>query len=363
MASNKKDSGKAIVTYYVHVFMKNGLLLPLTLLLFCNGKNSMNIQMNVAIPTRVNFWKKDAKKDLYDDMKYITSHVKPFKFKNKIISIPAHIDKTWLHKSCEYIANLNARSQACLFAYTTPEFWIINGHKAGKNGGHMLTWKPIKDYTVFVQEILSKKEAKYYFKGDVSDLQKLNAQMKSLTKSKEPDAYDKYMILSKKLTDRVKQRKDLFTKKFYKKADEIATRVSRALMFYYQYDQLYGPVTFYEFSDVLPKVSESQWNRVLDLYIKNFDAIFSHAPSVNDHFIAYRGTEGKVLRHIRSYTSMTLSKDVARDFINKNTNCCLHEVKFEKYSAVLPIMVISRVQGELEILVHPDAKYKKSILP
>jgi hypothetical protein len=308
----------------------------------------------VSIPVRSHFFGKDfAKHDIFDEVTYIHDHRRPFKYEYKKVRIQTDV-VPWLLQACEYVKTLSKRQQTCLFAYSTPEFWTINVHKSGVDASSHLLWEPIEDYSYLAYELLIAKDRDQLFTGDLREALSLRRKVKSL--KRQPDAFDAYDAAFRDFAKLVGPER--YTDRFYARAEELAVRQSPAILFYDQFNDLFGPLTLREYFKRIPHVSQAQWKAVLDLFVEELDALILGTPPTPSPVVLYRGTKGKRVRSRRTYTSMTLSKEVAKEF----ADCRLHELRFPKGSRLLPMMCASRYSMELEVLALPSARYRQQTI-
>lgn len=96
-------------------------------------------------------------------------------------------------------------------------------------------------------------------------------------------------------------------------------------------------------------------------YIQLIDNAFKNAPPTIKPMIVYRGIKSQ--KHIttsftsKTYVSTTVDKNVALEF-QKNYPCCLFEIVIPAGSRILPLMYISTLPDESEVLLSRDSEYK-----
>jgi len=108
--------------------------------------------------------------------------------------------------------------------------------------------------------------------------------------------------------------------------------------------------TLGRFRALLPYLDHAGWRAMLQAFVRDMDAIFAKAPPLPRQMKVYRGVRD-VKQASVGYVSTTLHKSVARDFINKETGCCVVSVNLEKGARVLPMWTLTRYWGEYEILL------------
>ena len=96
-------------------------------------------------------------------------------------------------------------------------------------------------------------------------------------------------------------------------------------------------------------------------YIQLIDNAFKNAPPTIKPMIVYRGIKSQ--KYIdtsftsNTYVSTTIDKNVALEF-QKKYPCCLFEIVIPTGSHILPLMYISTLPHESEILLSRDSEYK-----
>lgn len=85
--------------------------------------------------------------------------------------------------------------------------------------------------------------------------------------------------------------------------------------------------------------------------IEDLDAAFLGAPPLQHPITVYRGMKGKLDSSLASaYVSTSTDRIVPKDFTGGK--CCLFEIQVPAGSKVLPLMRISEVKYEHEVLLH-----------
>jgi hypothetical protein len=313
--------------------------------------------MLINIPTKKPFNKIFKQTVPYDEMKYILQRKDPFSFFSQKFKVSGcDFDELWLANACDYIQKLDKKSKTVLFAYSSPEYQVINAFKAGvKDVAESLVWKneppkPERVYELMKEPSLRQK----VFNGDLTDLIKLRLKCTKYSKKAKEiffKTYDEFIAA-------VKLRPMSFYKPaFFKESYVLDLKSSAAPVFYYQFCDVLGKCTLSEYYAKIARITESQWNKILNKFVSDLDKIITECPVIPKPMTVFRGSHGKKIRLMKTYTSTTLSRDIAKSFAGKE--CCIHEIRLPSGSHALPMMSISRHPEELEIIILPDARYVK----
>lgn len=168
---------------------------------------------------------------------------------------------------------------------------------------------------------------------------------------------DKTETTNKDIHDRFAKLRPYFASKFSKKCHELALEFHEGLIFYNQIVSVMKPpshsITFIK--TILPKLNASDWQTILHQFVVDLDALFTKLPPVPTTFNVFRGTRSRIsqnqLLHDAAFSSTTLSRKVAQGFMDETRKCCVHTIRVPKGTHVLPVMLISRYYGELELLL------------
>ena len=103
---------------------------------------------------------------------------------------------------------------------------------------------------------------------------------------------------------------------------------------------------------------DDEWLDKIKKDIENIDEAFLDAPPLEKPLTLYRGQKKKI-SDAKAYSSTTtdLSTILVDDFLNLRDRCCLYVITAVPGSKILPIMNISHVQFEEEVLLDRNAKY------
>lgn len=104
---------------------------------------------------------------------------------------------------------------------------------------------------------------------------------------------------------------------------------------------------------------DDEWLAEVKKDIQNIDQAFLNAPPLQEPITLYRGQKREVSDG-KSYTSTTtdISITLVDDFLDLvNEACCLYVITAVPGSKILPIMTISHVEEEEEVLLDKNAKY------
>ena len=102
------------------------------------------------------------------------------------------------------------------------------------------------------------------------------------------------------------------------------------------------------------RMSESL-NQVEREIVNNIKFAFNNVPLLNNPITVYRGITKPYDPSLISYTSASLKRSEAIGFTTRE--CCLLKILLPAGSSILPIMTISNIQHEKEILINDTGSY------
>lgn len=115
---------------------------------------------------------------------------------------------------------------------------------------------------------------------------------------------------------------------------------------------------FQDFLRVLPHITDTGWQRIVQRYVDDLDRIYECMPASGAPVTVYRGTHGPVPRGFPSdpaFTSTSLSERIAKTFTSKQQQqkkkCCVHKITLPPGSRAIPVMCATRYYAELELLL------------
>ncbi len=103
---------------------------------------------------------------------------------------------------------------------------------------------------------------------------------------------------------------------------------------------------------------DDEWLDKIKKDIENIDKAFLNAPPLQETLTLYRGQKRKI-SDAKAYSSTTTDMAITLDddFLNLRDRCCLYVITAVPGSKILPVMTISVVEQENEILLDRNAKY------
>jgi hypothetical protein len=296
---------------------------------------------------------KSEKGSVYEEILYMTT--KQLKYEMREVSLPKDIDREWLQAACNYVHSLSLHDRLVLFGYTSPCFGNINLHRAGRDVAEDLVLEQKRDPYSLVYEFIDNKDAAKWFAGDPHPLLKKQREIVRLQSkaTDKPTNIDTQIDRALHEFDEMARATITIKPAFHEKVIEYDSKASCGIVLYPQYCTLYGRVSFTEFVSRIPHITSSMWRRLLDTYVRDLDAIFEGIPPTTRVVTVFRGSGGKRVRSMPTYTSTSMSRTVARKFANPS----LHQMQFPAGSKLLPVLCVSRYPDELELLAQPETKY------
>jgi len=258
------------------------------------------------------------------------------RFKKWRAKVP--VSKEWLNACHDYFFRKLTRGElVTLYAYTTQLFYIINDFVAGG--------KMYRDEIVRVDVAKTTPDVWHGVALDalrtLPEVKPFDAQLrKATTELQAKQVHKEFLAFLRE------KPKGWQAARIQKEIDDAF--VSNYCIFVHQGRTL-GIHTLAQFKKEMLSFTPGQWRRILTQFVKDMKTIFMHAPPLQETMQLYRGV--KTRRRRRGFVSTTLSKSIAKDFMDETKKCCVVEMVAEKGRHVLPLFLLSRYKVELEVLL------------
>ena len=340
-----------------------------------------NMKQIVRIPR----WKigiENTDNPLYDFAKQYVAGKKRVRWEFEDIRVVAE-DPVWLRDACAAMTKL-ARNELCvLYTYTTPIFNLVTGllrhkgpsatfdtgltHKAATEWmfGSLLFFRSVEDGTW--ERYINRHDA---VKDIVSELE---GTLKLPHSDKKLDKMDALYA----------QLKPNFNLKLLRSCHDKSLEYNNGIVLFAQARRLFARCSkcdallqpcdanicaiakhlkdIKDFKRVVPHITSAGWVGMLELLIRDLDAVFLKMPPLYHPIHVYRGTKTRVTKSRAmkdpSFISTSLSESVAKDFYNPQEKCCVTTFLLPTGSCVVPMLPITRYWGEYEVLLpRPHAR-------
>jgi hypothetical protein len=330
----------------------------------------------VSLPVLRPFFGKGFRGNQMKEMEFITSHELQFVNRKFVLSSLTPQQVAWLKECCRVIKTQFTHVEQCIvYAYSSTVYTYINAFRSGKPdeaASSLMFTSSESAYMWFaVDHIMrTEKRPEAWFKSDgiPSDIKRAWQQY---NKRHDTDHALQEAVVG--LQEAVRKHKSsLRMSRVRPYALRLAISSEPSVMFFYQAVEvgcgLFGAQlsvaakkflkgrTFASYIDAIPYVTAEGWHGVLDSFTRQLDELFGRMPSSPCGLTLYRGTKWKRLRNHRGYCSTSLDRETAEYFADEKGT--LHKLRVsEGQQHVLPLMSVSRIPGECEVLLHPDCRF------
>jgi len=269
---------------------------------------------------------------------------------------------TWLTSACEAVSRLPRALLCTLHVYTTQLFGVVT--EALRHPSHRQTLYDAAPWETHAQNILVRKRTLPQH-TQLAQVRHCLAAFKLLRKEKRTEAwYQKRAVLDKQFEQALTAARP-YLSALDKAIEHERFKCSPGIVLYCQARVLFrGQPSKYatvgqavdslaQYRRIMPYITWSGWQRLLALFIRDLDSVFHKMPP-SPRIVLYRGTKDSNLSRMRTdpaYLSTTLSKQVATDFTDDKTDCCVTRITVKQGSQVIPLLGITRYRSELEVLL------------
>lgn len=289
---------------------------------------------------------------------------RPIVFKGKVMKgLPAG----W-KVPCDALPKLSRRQLCALYLYTTQMYEIVSTFlRSGRLDASRFKVNDLAAWPTYVSVfsdgmLPSEFITKYADKRAVSTRAALEAKAALRANRSSVTDWDAYGRESTKvdraIASAVKKESSFFSKAFHARMRENVVEASDGFMFYDQAVRVLGlkkRLSLTQWRAVLPGIDAKAWRRIMEQFVRDIDSVFEAMPGAPKATL-YRGTRGAVPSANASYTSATLKRSVARDFIDPEADCCVITIKVPAGGKVVPLFGLSRYPVELEVLLPRGRK-------
>lgn len=268
------------------------------------------------------------------------------------------------NEMCEAVARLPRHNICSLYIYTTQMYSVVSEllrSSKPKYDGFVVDSKKWHGYvSSFSDGISVPAFMKKYTDGKATApkvaLIEKNVLLASRTETTDYEVFGPALDENtKKITAAAKKERACFTKQFHEEIKEYVSEGSDGYVFYAQATRVLKPAKRWsvkEWCRVIPTIRPDTWAKIFAEYVRDIDEIFDMMPSAVGATL-HRGAKG-VFKKNASFSSMTLSKKVAKDYVDSTTGCCVTTIRVPPGGKVIPLFGISRYPVELEVLLPRD---------
>lgn len=265
------------------------------------------------------------------------------------------VSPLWTELS-DAVSRLPRRSLCALYMYTTQMYSLVSERLRSPKpqfGEFIVDFDAWPTYvSVFSEGMTASLFMKKYTDGRASSLRAALDQKKVMLAT-EKRSQELFSKLDKDVAEAAKKDSSQFNATFHEKIREHMVESSDGFMFFAQANRVLEPGSRWSAKEwylVMPTLRSMTWRKIFAEYVKDIDAIFDLMPATSSVVTLHRGAAG-VFKKNASYSSMTLSKRVAKDFVDSKTGCCVTTIRLPPGSKMIPLFGISRYPVELEVLL------------
>jgi len=279
-------------------------------------------------------------------------------------------DPDWIRKTCEIIAKLDRYDLCTLYTYTTPVYSVITGllRHAGSKYDTGLVHDPETEW-LFGSDTLFEsidKDGNSLYLNTKNDKKLVLAYKKARqmpSGNTEEEANNKWNRV-----DRLYAKcKPFFTKAYLDICHTKSVESNSGILFFPQAVRLFKDTpsafptikrlkTLRDFKQIIPLLTNDIWIKIIERFVNDIDEIIVKMPVTECIMSVFRGVTHDIKKKTMiadpSFLSTTLSKEIARSFVENNSRkCCMYRWKIPVGSRVLPMIPITRYFAEQEILL------------
>jgi len=251
-------------------------------------------------------------------------------------------DLAWASKACRAITQLSRHDLCTLYTYTTPVYSVVAG-LLRHNGNH----------ATYTTGFVHNRDAEWMYGSDEllhkSSYLNKNVDGKMVIAYKNarklPNTESKWVLVDRLYSTL----RPYFTQEFLKVCRQKHIEFNHGILFYPQAARIHTLTSLAGFKRIIPALTNEDWIEILNLFIKDMDAIFYKMPPTQVVMSTFRGVNHvKMLKKDASFASTSMRKEIARGFVDK---CCVHQLRIPIGTKMVPLFPVTRYFAEQEILL------------